>query len=207
MFVVALIVAASASWQPVDGVKGFKLFQRDTGEATREMLAIAVIDAPPYVVKNAIDDFDATTGRMPLMAEVKVLARAEGSALVYNRTSAPLVADRDYTVRVTDDSFVRPDGETIYVQRWQAANDQGPDAKPGVVRVSRTEGYWRLEPLDGGARTKATYFLVAQAEGIPRQLADWGTQQVLSSVFAAVRDRVKEPKYRESQPVVTARRD
>lgn len=207
MLAVALILAASAAWQPVDGVRGFRLFQRDTTDTTREMLAIAILDAPPYVVKNAVDDFDAKTGRMPFVAEVRVLARDHGGALVYNRTSAPLVADRDYTVRVTDDSFVRPDGETVYVQRWQAANDQGPGARPGVVRVSRTEGYWCFEPIDGGARTKATYFLVAQAEGIPKQIADWGTQQVLAGVFAAVRDRIDEPKYRESQPLVTARRD
>lgn len=207
MLALALILAASGAWQPVDGVKGFKLFQRDTGEATREMLALAVIEAPPYVVKNAVDDFEAKTGRMPFMAEVRVLARDEASALVYNRTSAPLVADRDYTIRVTDDSFVRPDGETVYVQRWHAANDQGPDMKPGVVRVSRAEGYWRFEPIDGGTRTKATYFLLAQAEGIPKPIADWGSQQLLSAVFAAVRDRVDQPKYRESQPMVAARRD
>lgn len=199
----------TASWEPVDGVQGFKLFQRDTGEATREMLAVATIDAPPYVVKNAVDDFEADTGRMPFVTEVRVLSRDDEAreAVVYNRTSVPLVADRDYTVRVIDDSFVRDDGQVVYVQRWRVANDRGPRERPGVVRVERSEGYWRFEPLDGGARTRATYFLSATAEGIPKPLADWGTQNILSGIFEAVRDRVAEPKYRETQPVVTARRD
>jgi hypothetical protein len=203
---VAFSLLAATAWQPVDGVKGFKLYQRDTGEATREMLAVATINAPPYVVKNAVDDFEATRGRMPFVAEVRVLERGEGEAFVYNRTSAPLISDRDYTIRVYDDSFVRDDGETVYVQRWQVANDKGPSEKPGVVRVARSEGYWRFEPIDGGERTRATYFLVATAEGIPKQRADWGTQNILAGVFAAVRDRVIDEKYRATQPVVTARR-
>lgn len=206
MLAVALSLIAATAWQPVDGMKGFKLYQRDTGEATREMLAVATIDAPPYVVKNAVDDFEATKGRMPFVAEVRVLQRGEREAFVYNRTSAPLIADRDYTIRVYDDSFVRDDGETVYVQRWQMANEKGPPEKNGVVRVGRSEGYWRFEPIDGGERTRATYFLVATAEGIPKQLADWGTQNILSGIFAAVRDRVADDKYRATQPVVTARR-
>ena len=206
MLALALIIAASSTWQPVDGVKGFKLYQRDVGEATREMLAVATIDAPPYAVKNAVDDFEAATGKMPFVSEVRVLARDRVGAIVYNRTSAPLIADRDYTIRVYDDSFVRDDGEVVYVQRWRNANERGPSQKPGVVRVDRTEGYWQFEPIDGGERTRATYFLVAKAEGIPRQLADWGTQNVLSGVIGAVRERAAEPKYRQNQPMVTARR-
>jgi hypothetical protein len=202
----ALALLAATNWEPVDGVQGFKLFTRDNGSDTREMLAVTTIDVPPWVVKNAVDDFEATAGRMPFLTEVRVLKKDADEALVYNRTSAPLIADRDYTIRVYDDSFVRDDGEVIYIQRWRAANDEGPDEKPGVVRVERTEGYWQFEPIEGGARTRATYFLVATAEGIPKQLADWGTQNVLSSIFAAVRDRADEPKYRENQPVVTARR-
>jgi hypothetical protein len=48
--------------------------------------------------------------------------------------------------------------------------------------------------------------MVATAEGIPKQLADWGTQNILAGIFAAVRDRVGDEKYRATQPVVTARR-
>src|SRR5436190_854063 len=78
-----------------------------SGAERHEVLGVGAIDAPAWVVKNAIDDFDATSGRMPYLKETRVIKRDADGVVVYNRTSAPIIADRDYTIRIRDASFAK----------------------------------------------------------------------------------------------------
>jgi len=59
----------------------------------------------------------------------------------------PVVADRDYTVRVRR----RDDAEAhTYVMEALAAPDLGPPPQKGVVRVTRIVASWRVEPSGTG---------------------------------------------------------
>jgi hypothetical protein len=190
------------------GAQGWTEAGRDGGvtvyvreQPRRETLGVGVIEAPPWVVKNAIDDVDAKTGRMPYLLESRVLKRDGRGIVLYNRTSAPVLADRDYTIRMFDASFVKPDGTVVYVVRFIIANEEGPPPRTGVVRVNETYGEWRYEPIAGGAMTRAYYFIYADPGGaVPSALANWGTQQMMSGIFGALRERVKDPLYRAREP-------
>jgi hypothetical protein len=202
---------ADDGWEESGRTDGVIVYVRSRAgsESLRETLAIGAIDAPPWVVKNAIDDWEAQDGAMPYMREMRVLSRSGRSGVVYHRTAPPLVTDRDYTIRMIDESYVRPDDSVVYVSRWVVANELGPPPRIGVVRVTVTEGYWKLEPIDDGKRTRASYFVFADPGGsVPKSVAQWGTNTMLGGIFNAIRARARNPKYRvDPPPVPSLRRD
>ena len=189
-------------WNEAGRSAGVVIYRREhEASGLNETLAIGAVDAPPWVVKNALDDYEAKDGAMPYITEMRVLRRDEKGALIYHRTSPPLITDRDYTIRMFDESFVRSDGAVVYICRWRTANDEGPPVRSGVVRIEKTEGYWRLEPIDDGARTRATYFVFITPGGaIPHQITDWGTTTVMGGIFDALRARAAQPKYAKDKP-------
>jgi hypothetical protein len=193
---------SQAAWVEVSRTAALTVYRRTHSDGVlTEWMASGSIAAPPYVVKNALDDYTPKVGQMPYMAETKVLKRDANGTVIYNRTAPPLVDDRDYTIRMFDDSYVRKDGAVVYVARWRTANDEGPPPRDDVVRVDKTEGYWRLDPIDDGKRTKATYFVVASPGGnIPQSIADMGTNSVMADIFTALRARAKVKSYAETKP-------
>lgn len=197
-----------SAWDEVSRSPALTVYRRPHGDGVlTEWMATGTVDATPYVVKNALDDYTPKVGQMPYMAETKVLKRDARGTVIYNRTAPPLVDDRDYTIRMFDDSYVREDGLVVYVARWRTANDEGPPPRDGVVRVDKTEGYWSLEPLDGGKRTRATYFVVASPGGnVPHSIADMGTNSVMADIFTALRTRAKVKAYAQRKPPTPTKR-
>ena len=200
-----LTVASSPSahgWQEVGRRDGVSVYFRERErDGNHETLGVGVLAAPPWIVKPALDDVQAKTGRMPSLIEDHVIRRDARGVVVYNRTSAPVIADRDYTLRMFDDSFVGNDGDVVYVIRFHTANDEGPPPRSGVVRVPEIYGEWRLESVAGGTMTRASYFVYVDPGGsIPITIAQWGAQQMFAGVFDAVRTRVKDPAYRAQEP-------
>ena len=70
------------------------------GRDTTRSKAIGEIAASTAVVHAVIDDVDSYPQFMPYTVECRVLKREGDSVLTYQRISAPLVSDRDYTLRV-----------------------------------------------------------------------------------------------------------
>lgn len=208
----ALFVLAAdppqAAWVEVSRTAALTTYRRPHVDGVlTEWMATGNVDAQPFIVKNALDDYVPKVGQMPYLAETKVLKRDAKGAVIYNRTAPPLVDDRDYTIRMFDDSYVRADGAVVYVARWRTANDEGPAPRDGVVRVDKAEGYWRLDPIDDGKRTRATYFVVASPGGnIPQSIADMGTSSVMADIFTALRTRAKVTSYAENKPPAPTRR-
>lgn len=201
--------ATDAPWHQVSRSDSVTIFRRPHSETTMtETLSVGIVDAPPWVVKNALDDYQPKIGQMPYLAEARVLKRDDRGVVIYNRASPPLVADRDYTIVMYDASFVRADGTVVYVSRWRTANEEGPPARDGVVRIDKIEGYWQLEPIDGGKRTRATYLLIASPGGnLPQSIADWGTNTGMVGVFDALRTRSRVPIYAKAPPPPPTRRE
>ena len=131
---------------------------------------------------------------MPYTAECRVLKREGDSVVAYQRISAPLTSDRDYTVRVRSSS--KPtEGRRVYLSRWEAENALGPPEKSGVVRVKLCEGSWLLEPT-GPNTTRATYTIYTDSGGmIPAFIKNTSSQIGIRKLFAAIRKQVRDPKY------------
>lgn len=185
--------ATPSEWKFISNKDGVALYRRDR-PATNESKAIGEIAAPPAVVHAVINDVESYASFMPYTVECRVLKREGNSIVAYQRISAPMTSDRDYTVRMRSSS--KPaEGGTSYVSQWEAENKLGPPEKPGVVRVNLCDGSWLLEPT-GPNTTRATYTIYTDSGGaIPRFIKDTGSQIGIRKLFAAIRKQARDPKY------------
>lgn len=191
--------ATPSEWKFISNKEGVALYRRDR-PASNESKAIGEIAAPAAVVHAVINDVESYANFMPYTVECRVLKRDGNSIVAYQRISAPLTSDRDYTVRMRFSS--KPaEGGTSYLSQWEAENALGPPEKPGVVRVNLCDGSWLLEPT-GPNTTRATYTIYTDSGGaIPAFIKKTGSQIGIRKLFAAIRKQVRDPKYaKAAQP-------
>lgn len=185
--------ASPGEWKFVSNKDGVALYRRQRA-ITNESKAIGEIAASTDLVHAVIDDIESYASFMPYTAECRVLKREGNRVVAYQRISAPLTSDRDYTLRVQSSSK-KVEGGTTYSHRWEADNGLGPPEKSGVVRVSLCEGSWLLEPI-GPDKTRATYMVYTDSGGaIPKFIKETGSQVGIRKLFAAIRKQVRDPKY------------
>jgi hypothetical protein len=185
--------ATPGEWKLISDKEGVAIYRRQR-PASNESKAIGEIAAPTSFVHAVIDDVESYASFMPYTAESRVLKREGDSVVSYQRISAPLTSDRDYTVRVHSSS--KPgEGGKVYSSHWETENSLGPAEKSGVVRVKLCEGSWLLEPT-GPNTTRATYMIYTDSGGIiPTFIKNTGSQIGLRKMFAAIRKQVRDPKY------------
>jgi Polyketide cyclase / dehydrase and lipid transport len=185
--------ASVGEWKFISTKDGVALYRRQR-PASNESKAIGEIAAPTALVHAVIDDVESYASFMPYTAECRVLKRDGESVVAYQRISAPLTSDRDYTVRVRSSSKTTEGGK-VYESHWETENALGPAEKSGVVRVKLCEGSWLLEPT-GPNTTRATYLIYTDSGGmIPTFIKNTGSQIGIRKLFAAIRKQVSDPKY------------
>jgi ribosome-associated toxin RatA of RatAB toxin-antitoxin module len=185
--------ASPGEWKFISDKDGVALYRRQR-TLSYESKAIGEIAASTDLVHAVLDDIESYASFMPYTAECLVLKREGDSVVAYQRISAPLTSDRDYTVRVRGSSKAA-EGGTSYLSRWQTDNALGPPEKRGVVRVTLCEGSWLLEPI-GPNTTRATYTIYTDSGGmIPAFIKNTGSQIGIRKLFAAIRKQIADPKY------------
>jgi hypothetical protein len=125
----------------------------------------------------------------------KVGMESEKVFYVYSQLAPPFIDKRDYTIRVSDDSEWK-DGQGFLKSSWTLAPpDKGPPPKKDVVRVAVNDGYWKLEPTDGGKKTRGTYYLFTDpGGGLPRWIVNTANSGAVPDVFKSIRRAVaKKP--------------
>jgi len=185
--------ASPGEWKLISNKDGVTLYRRQRA-ITNESKAIGEIAASTELVHAVLGDVESYTSFMPYTAECRVLKRDSDSLLTYQRISAPLTSDRDYTLRVRWSSK-QVEGGTSYFHRWETDNAAGPPEKSGVIRVKLCEGSWLLEPI-APDKTRATYLVYTDSGGaIPKFIKETGSQVGIRKLFAAIRKQVRDPKY------------
>jgi hypothetical protein len=183
----------AGEWKSISDKDGVAIYRR-ARPLSNESKAIGEIPANTDLVHAVLDDLESYSSFIPYTAECRVLKREAGSVVAYERISAPLASDRDFTVRVRT-SAKKVDSGTSYFTHWEADNAAGPPEKRGVVRVSLCEGSWLLEPA-GPNTTRATYTIYTDSGGvIPKFLKETGSQIAIRKLFAALRKQVRDPRY------------
>lgn len=188
-------VANKRPWHLDRDSGGLQIYSRlRSGSSLKEFKAIALINAPPRVVHNVLNDVEGYPHFMPYVIECRILKREGNSILAYQRISPKIVADRDYILHIEEKSWSSATG-TVYSKRWQAANEMGPPERKGVLRVKLCDGSWLLEP-EAGDKTRATYSIFTNTGGsLPAFIANLASSIGISKIFAAVNHQVKDPKY------------
>jgi hypothetical protein len=196
--VLALSVAAAApsgdGWEVAARNERVTVYARqrpDTG--LQEMQAEGLFDAPPAEVWRALRDYDHHPQTMPYVEVARVLHREPGDKVwyVYNVLNLPLVSRRDYVLRVVDESAWK-DGQGYFKITWRTANGRAP-GKPGkAVRIEVNDGFWLLQPAEGGTSTRAVYYIHTDPGGaLPKWILNRANGTAIPDVWEAVRRAAK----------------
>lgn len=185
--------ASPGEWKFISDKDGVTIYRRQRA-LSYESKAVGDIAASSDLVRAVLEDVESYTTFMPYTVECRVLKREPDAIVAYQRISAPIVSDRDYTIRVRT-NVKKTEGGTIYSSHWATDNAAGPPEKRGVVRVSLCEGSWLLEPT-GPTSTRATYLIYTDSGGvIPSFIKDRAGPAGIRKLFDAIRKQVTNPKY------------
>jgi len=186
-------VASPGEWKFISDKDGVTIYRRQR-MLSKESKAIGEIAASTDLVHAVLEDVESYTSFMPYTAECRVLKREGETIVAYQRISAPMVSDRDYTIRVRTNAKKVESG-TIYSSSWVTDNAAGPSVRPGVVRVSLCDGSWLLEPTAPNS-TRATYQIYTDSGGlIPSFIKERAGPAGIRKLFDAIRKQVADPKY------------
>ena len=185
--------ATPGEWKFISDKEGVTIYRRPR-TLSNESKAIGEIAASTEIVNAVLEDVDSYSSFMPYTIESRVLKREGDSLIAYQRISAPMVSDRDYTIRVRT-TLKKIEGGTAYSSHWVTDNSAGPPEKRGVVRVSLCEGSWLLEPT-GPNSTHATYQIYSDSGGfIPSFIKNTAGPAGIRKLFTAIRKQVRDPNY------------
>jgi hypothetical protein len=189
--------AAGDGWKKVAESDGIVIQNRERpGSDVKEVLATGTFDAPPARVHKVLDDLGRYQEFMPYTKTSHVLKASPDVTITYERINAPLVDERDYTLRVTHEEKRLPDGSVVVKHMFTQSNKDGPPPVDGVVRVQTLDGWWELTPADGGTRTKARYWVFTSPGGnIPGWAVNLANENAIPNLFAAVKKALKDKRY------------
>lgn len=125
----------------------------------------------PYTVQEMCDStyqWGSHEGDSPGVTLFKVVQDGEDDRVVYSQLTKPIVAKRDYALRI-----VRlREGERCRI-RFRTANEQAPAQPDGFVRMDKLWGEWIFEAAEKGS--KVTYTLYSDPAGsVPAFLVHGG---------------------------------
>lgn len=189
-----LLAAAPGKWEVAAKTDGITVYTRERkGSDLSEVKAIGMIKAPPEKVWKAVRDYENYDKQMPYTEESKILSRDEGdkTILFYSIVNAPLVDRRDYVIKLLDQSEWK-DGRGFFKVTWSAASHPSRPESEDLVRVKVNDGYWLIEPRDGGKSSFATYYVFTDPGGsLPRFIVNKANESAVPNVFRAVRKAAK----------------
>lgn len=200
--------AAETGWIKSGQESGITIFTRDrAGSDIREVKAVGIIDAAPHACMNVVEDLANFKHFMPHTKESSIVGREpDGAILAYQFLTLPLVSDRDYVLRVTDETPTTAPGQApkYFKSAWTVSR-KGPPPRDGVVRVVVNDGYWMFESADGGKRTRATYYLYTNPGGmLPSFIINKANTTTLPDLFAAVRTQAQIKRYQAPRMTTAA---
>lgn len=198
-------------WKEVGSTDEFKAFYQDSEEGqTRKVLMIGIMDATCEEMFSVVTDYDRFSEFMPYVQFTKLLATEkvdENKSLsyVFFYLNPPMITNRFYTIELTDETNAGG-MPGAYRSRWTLApaekrvEPDSPEIRRHVkigfkhpVETAFNEGYWLFEPVEGGRKTKVSYYVWANPGGmIPAQIADKANAIALPKLWNAVKARVAE---------------
>ena len=193
-------------WKLVEKDGALKIYNRNRpGSDLKELKAVGVINAPPWVCKNVVDDVARFKEFMPYTERSDLLweDKSKGSKISYQYLDMPFISDRDYTIFIQDQSVTKKDGTIRYRKTWKPANSKGPKEKSGVVRLKINEGYWQFESMKDPNKSKVTYYVYTDPGGaLPAFIVNKANTTAIPNLFEAIEEQAADGRYRKEKPTV-----
>jgi hypothetical protein len=195
LFALPLAPPNPNSWEQALDSDEIQVWVRDVpGARVREVRAEAVMPSAARRVFDVLEDVEHYLEFMPYMVEAKKIAPAAGGHYEYQRIDPPVVDMRDYTIHVK----LTVDGDNgLYQRAWSLANDKGPPAREDAIRVAVNEGVWTVERVTDSSARLSYYLYTDPGGSIPAWLANRANTESIPDLFAAIRQRAKDPRWKK----------
>ncbi|MFN0061043.1 MAG: hypothetical protein ACKVPX_00795 [Myxococcaceae bacterium] len=162
--------AMAESWTKQEEKEGVLLETREVAQSAFEEIRVTTLHAAS--VGRICDAIWGGNTRVLERGFKKreTLEETETERWTYERVSAPLARDRDYTIHVKREA-AKDDGCRV---AFDVQNDKGPPPQQGVVRVPAIRGQWEVS-RDADQRTRVVYTVYSEPGGrVPAFLARGG---------------------------------
>ncbi len=185
--------AEESGWTEMTTRQGVTVFARPmAGSAFSEFRGVSDFEATPEQILAVLEDVESYTQTIPSTSVARLLKREGQGAFYYMEINPPLIARRDYCIRVGTERQA-PGRWHI---TWLSDNAGCLPEQRGVVRVPKNNGEWILESLDGGRKTHVTYRCHIEVGGrVPAWMVNRASVSELPNIFASVRRAVSQPRY------------
>lgn len=179
---------AENQWLEVSEERGVRIERRAVeGARFEEIRASMRAPVSPAQYFRTVWNVRAFPKFVPNLKRLDVLREAENESVVYQRIVMPLVADRDYTLKLrrTVDEAAQ-----VYQMLFDSDTEEGPAPTAPMVRARDIHGSWTLEPLDGGTATRVTYHMYSDPGGdIPSFIVNWAQRVAPRDLLVAMTAR------------------
>jgi hypothetical protein len=185
------VAAHADDWEVTVEKDGVRVETREVdGCKIREVRATARFDMPAERLFTVLGDIEAYPEILPPTIVARLLRRVGDLAWFYMVIDPPVIARRDYCMRVARER--RPSGELR--SEWMEVADGCP--KSAEVRMPRNSGSWVLTPEDGGRSTRVVYQVLVDPGGdIPAWMVNRMQAQKVPDLFALLKKAANMPRY------------
>jgi hypothetical protein len=179
--------ADDAGWQHRGERDGIAIDERSSGDPPlRELRLTTRSPVPPAAIMATLWRHDEYVQFLPYLKRLDVLRDEGDTKLIYEQVRAPIVKDRDLTVRVTRTASA---DTGTYEITSVAVPDEGPPETRDHVRVRTSAARWHLAPAREGG-TSVTYTIRADAGGlVPQWIVDTFERDAAIKILRAMLDR------------------
>ena len=197
-------LAQTGEWEKYSETPTLIIYLRDVkGSSVPEFKAVGIVEASPDTCWKVIQNFPGYTRTMPFIKESRIVDHDSDGIFLYSIIDPEKhivfrkVWPRDFTIKVVSDS-------NAMTARWEIAENRGPEARDGFVRVNKNTGSWQLRPLsEDGIKTEITYQIHTEPGGdlggasryLPKWLKAWANSDALPELFRRLAEAVKLPEY------------
>ncbi len=188
-----LTMLGAPTWEVADQAEGITVWRRDVPHSmVREVRATAETDMSAEQVWAVLKNAEAYTQFMSNLEVLKIIGQHALGQYEYQRINPPLVAKRDYTLKV---NFETDATIGLYRRSWTIANDRGPKKTEDIVRVQLCTGEWKVQRIKTGG-SSVTYYLYTNPGGsIPNWIANRANKTTVHNLMKAVLARSKNPEW------------
>ena len=150
--------ASMEGWSRVDegqlAGEPYSLYEKSVdGSSTKAYRAECVFNASHREIFEAAMQLVVSPSEAPPGQDREVVRTGDDDFVVHTRIDVPLVTDRDINIRI--ERWQDESSGSLGLE-WHATSEEGPRPQPGVVRISKADGFWRFSPLDE-TRTRVVY--------------------------------------------------
>ncbi len=204
------LAAMGKGWECEKKEKSLRIYTQEIpGKDIPKVQMVGIINASPKQVFKVVTDYKNFKKFMPYIDLSHVIHSERVNAhtsvhFVFFLVNPPFIDARFYTLKLTDDSDETIDGKAgSYRSKWDLVTKgvyhetpKSPGIKrlmheDGAVETRINQGFWLMQPLDGGRKTRVIYQVLTDPGGsIPHWLANKAQMKTLPDLLETLEKKI-----------------